>query len=120
MYGFVILGTILLLLTATIVRAAVRAGDDTGTALAPAERRDAAIEALRDLELEFQTGKLTEGEYRDMRRRLESEALRSRDEAEDPTESSAPAAEEPASFCRTCGVSLAGAESFCSACGGKV
>lgn len=123
MYGFVILGTILLLLTATIVRAAIRAGEDTGTALDPTERRDAAIEALRDLELEFQTGKLTDSEYQEMRLRLEREALRARDEAAGSTATSAPAIDPPdeaASFCPSCGVSLVGDESFCSACGARV
>lgn len=125
MYGFVILGTILLLLTATIVRAAIRAGEDTGTALDPTERRDAAVEALRDLELEFQTGKLTEGEYRDMRRRLEREAIRARDEAEggappEPTVSPSALSDESSRVCRSCGGSLAGDESFCSNCGAQV
>lgn len=120
-----ILGTILLLLTMTIVRAAIRAGDDTGTALDPTERRDAAVEALRDLELEFQTGKLTEDEYRDMRRRLEREALRARDEAEgaarpEPTGSTTDRADPSPRFCRTCGGSLGAGASFCSNCGGEV
>jgi len=137
-YGFVLLGTILVLLTLTIIRAAVRAGDDTGTALDASERRDAAIEALRDIELEFQTGKLTDGEYQQMRRRLEREALQARDRVEGSSDAggagraadtSAPAADTSASatdslaaprFCTSCGGSLDGKESFCPACGGKV
>ncbi|MCG8468171.1 MAG: hypothetical protein MJB57_08160 [Gemmatimonadetes bacterium] len=123
MTGFVILGAILLLLAVTVVLAAFRGGEDTGAALEAHERRDAAIEALRDLELEFRTGKLSEAEYREIRARLERTALEARDEAatgngearRDPEP-----APEGSSACDRCGETLEGGESFCPACGRAV
>ena len=112
MSGFVIFGGILVVLLSTIVWAAFRAGEDTGVALDPAERRDAAIEALRDLELEFHTGKLTREEYGAMRGRLEAAALAARDEA---AESGTPVGE--AATCAACTAPLEGGEAFCSSCG---
>ena len=112
MTGFVLFGGILFILLATIVWAALRAGEDTGTVLAPAERRDAAIEALRDLELDYQTLKITSEEYQLTRSCLEREALRARDEEEKirmgPGSSS---------NCGSCGAMLDGRSMFCHLCG---
>lgn len=112
MSGFVLFGGILVVLLSTIVWAAVRAGEDTGVALDPEERRDAAIEALRDLELEFQTGKLSPEEYTTMRGRLEVEALTARNEA---AEGGTAGGETTA--CAACAAPLEGPEAFCPSCG---
>ncbi|WP_420634048.1 hypothetical protein [Candidatus Palauibacter sp.] len=110
MTGFVLFGGILLVLLSTIVWAAIRAGEDTGAALGPADRRDAAIEALRDLELDYHTGKLPDEEYRALRARLEREAV----EARDAAVSGGAGTTVP---CGACGVALTGHEAFCPACG---
>ncbi len=81
MIAFFLFGGILIILLAAMIWAAVRAGEDTGAALAPSESRDAAIEALRDIEMEYRTDKLAEEEYRRLRARLEKEALAARDAA---------------------------------------
>ncbi len=118
MTGFILFGSILAVLLATIIWAAIRAGEDTGASLGPAERRDAAIEALRDLELEYRTGKLREDEYQSTRARLERAAIDARDAAATgPEKASAP---EPAASprpCPECDVSLTGDEAFCPTCG---
>ena len=121
MTGFVLFGGILAVLLATIIWAAIRSGEDTGASLGPAERRDAAIEALRDLELEYRTGKLREDEYRSTRARLERTAIEARDAAARGT------ATEPAPTrvkvsptphpCPECAAPLTGDESFCPTCG---
>lgn len=121
MTGFVLFGGILLVLLATIIWAAIRGGEDTGVALDAAERRDAAIEALRDLELEYRTGKLTVEEYTTVRGRLEREAVEARDAAaagveRGPAERRADG-RETVSACPDCQASLAGDEAFCPACG---
>ena len=101
-----------LLLMLTVATAACGSGEDTGTVLAPSERRDAAIEALRDLELDYQTRKVTPEEYQLTRSRLEREALRARDEEEmirmRPGSSS---------NCGSCGVMLDEGSFFCHLCG---
>lgn len=104
MTGFVIFGSILALLLTVTIWAAVRAGSDTGAALGPAERRDAAIEALRQLEFEFRTEKLSEEEYGAIRQRLEREAIAARDEA-------------PEDSCPQCGSERSEGAGFCEGCG---
>lgn len=118
MTGFVLFGLILLVLLSTIIRAAIRAGEDTGAPLAAPERRNAAIEALRDLELEYRTGKLSDEEYRTVRRRLEREAIAARDDAagsglRDAGGEGTP----PPPECPDCTAPLGGDEAFCPACG---
>lgn len=121
MTGFVLFGGILVVLLATIIWAAIRSGEDTGASLDPAERRDAAIEALRDLELEYRTGKLREDEYRSTRARLERAAIEARDAAAQgrpteppPTPAKAPPSPRP---CPECAAPLTGDEAFCPTCG---
>lgn len=121
MTGFVLFGSILVVLLATIIWAAIRAGEDTGASLGAAERCDAAIEALRDLELEYRTGKLPEEEYGALRARLERAAIDARNAA---ASGQAGAGERPAgnrpgasSRCPGCEQALAGDEAFCPACG---
>ncbi|MDE2720386.1 hypothetical protein [Candidatus Palauibacter polyketidifaciens] len=121
MTGFVLFGGILVVLLVTIIWAAIRSGEDTGASLDPAERRDAAIEALRDLELEYRTGKLREDEYRSTRARLERAAIDARDAAAQgpvsdpaPTPAKAPASPRP---CPECAAPLTGDEAFCPTCG---
>ncbi|MCY3599585.1 MAG: hypothetical protein OXN85_06415 [Gemmatimonadetes bacterium] len=121
MTGFILFGVILAVLLATIIWAAIRSGEDTGAALGAAERRDAAIEALRDLELEYRTGKVQEEEYRATRARLERAALDARDAAaRGSAEAPAPEPREPAASPRTCPACpevLVGGEAFCPTCG---
>lgn len=105
-------GGILVVLLTTIIRAALRAAEDTGTVLDPTERRDAAIEALRDLELDYQTRKVTPEEYHLTRSRLEREALCARDEEEMMR-----MAPSSVSNCGGCGEMLEEDVSFCHLCG---
>ena len=121
MTGFVLFGGILVVLMVTIIWAAIRSGEDTGASLGAAERRDAAIEALRDLELEYRTGKLREDEYRSTRARLERAAIDARDTAArgretDPAPPPAKAPPTPRP-CPECAAPLTGDEAFCPACG---
>jgi len=104
MTGLVLFGSVLALLLTVIIWSAIRSGDDTGADLDPRERRDAAIEALRTLEFEFGTGKLSEEEYESIRGPLRREALAARDGVAE-------------GFCPDCGRGLGGAEEFCPGCG---
>ncbi len=72
-------GGILAVLLAIVVVAALRergGGDADEPPLE--ERRDAALEALREVEFDFRTGKLTEEEYRALRRKYGRLALEAR------------------------------------------
>ena len=121
MTGFVLFGGILLVLLATIIWAAIRAGEDTGAALGAAERRDAAVEALRDLELEYRTGKLSDEEYTAVHERLAREALEARNAAASGAEAGRARGPgdgpESSGSCPGCASPLDGDEAFCPACG---
>ncbi|MDH3734451.1 MAG: hypothetical protein OEU54_13005 [Gemmatimonadota bacterium] len=104
MTGFVVFGSILVLLVTVIIWSAVRAGRDASTRLNPEERRDAAIEALREVEFEYRTGKLSQEEYGELRRRIEREAIAARDDT-------------PLDLCRGCGTGRDGDAAFCASCG---
>ncbi len=143
MTGFVLFAGILALLATAIIWGAVRAGRDAEGALAPGERRDAAIEALRQLEFEHDTDKISEEEYLAVRERLRAEALAARDEAlvELPGTPAAGVAGGPVeggdaqvvagsedggtrdaavTDCPGCGAELRAGERFCPSCGRTV
>ncbi len=150
MSGFVLFGALLLLLATAVVWAAVRSSGGGAPADGAAARRDAALEALRELEFERETGKLPEEEYRRLRERLEVEAVRARDAAlragarpESPRarETAAPPSATPASAkpasgggapagearaggaragCPSCLRPLRGGEKFCPSCGSSL
>ncbi len=136
MSGFALFGALLLLLATAVVWAALRSSGRSVPTDRAAARRDAAIEALRELEFERETGKLPEEEYRRLRGRLEREAVRARDAALEagPRPGSAAAAEpaappsdgpsaadpasgEAAATCPSCQRPLEGGERFCPSCG---
>jgi len=81
--------------------------------LAPAARRDAALEALRELEFEFQTGKLVQEDYLEARQVYARAAL----EARDRLEAVASGADL---YCAVCGEPAAEGAKFCTGCGGAL
>lgn len=98
--------------------------------LPPAERREAALEALRELTFEHETGKLADAEYESLRSRLGKVALAAEEEAEagdgdgdgeearGATEDRPPVAvREAEATCRRCGRELPPRASFCPGCG---
>ena len=96
--------------------------------LPPAERREAALEALRELAFEHETGKLPDEEYESLRSRLgkvvlEAEEAAGAGEAAAGEAGGAVASErsaavrEAVSTCRHCGRELPPGASFCPGCG---
>lgn len=121
MIGYLLFGGIVLMIVVAVVAAAVVSGKTEPVSGSPARaRQDTTIEALRALEFEFQTGKLAEEEYVALRRELEVEAVRARDEARAGGGVGAGAEDDAAadsSTCTACGNDLSGGESFCPNCG---
>lgn len=102
-----------------------------GEDAAPADRRDAEIETLREVEFEYRTGKLSEEDYRELRDRHAQAAVRARREVdgEGPDSEEGPGApggdapgDDPADRaprpqCPACGAEARTGARFCSRCG---
>jgi hypothetical protein len=84
-----------------------------------AERRDAEIETLQEVEFEYRTGKLSEEDYRELRSRHAEAAVRARREA--AGEEGVPEEEPDLPRCSACGARArrTGAR-FCSECGSEL
>jgi hypothetical protein len=84
-----------------------------------AVRLEHALEALRRLQFDYETGKLNDEDYAALRREHAADAIAARDElaSQAPAESGAPAGEPS---CATCGSVVARSVQFCTHCGSPV
>ncbi len=113
MYAVYIFGSIMAILVAAVIFAPIvegrwREGTDGSSA---AERKEAALGALRELEFEYQTGKVSEEDYGTLRARYAREAIAARDALGETVDSGA---------CPGCGAAVRPGAKFCSACGGTL
>ncbi len=134
MIALYVLGAILVLLLVGVMLAPLL--EDARPAmeldeLPPRERREAALEALRDVEFEHETGKLDEAEYRRLRTHFGRAVLEAEEAMAVPAEPSAAgepgadaggqeAADAPvleAAYCTACGGELRAGARYCPACG---
>lgn len=127
MIALYVLGAILLLLLVGVTLAPLLEDDRPPVELdelPPAERREAALEALRDVEFEHETGKLDEAEYRRLRTHFGRAVLEAEEEMTGTVET-APSAEGDggegaaleAVYCTACGEELRTGARFCPSCG---
>ncbi len=98
--------------------------EDEESISALAREREALIWSIRDLDHDFETGKISEEDHREMRDSLRSRAvaLLRQDRAESSTSGSqgavpAEPAEEAPSACTGCGAGLERSHRFCPQCG---
>lgn len=87
--------------------------------LPPAERLEAALEALQELAFEHETGKLPDEEYERMRSRYGRIALEAEEEV-DAEAGGEDGAREPGGPCRGCGRDVPPDARFCPGCGRPV
>ena len=137
MISLYILGAVLLLLLAGVILAPLlerEPPDRDLEDLPPEERYEATLEALRELEFEYQTEKLSDEEYRRLRAHYGRLALGAEEEMEGGIEgaeeevaaaaSSGARAPEPATGggegATPAGSAAAGDRGTCDACGGSV
>lgn len=134
MIALYVLGALLVLLLVGVMLAPLL--EDARPALdldelPPRERREAALEALRDVEFERDTGKLDEAEYRRLRTHFGRAVLEAEEaitgpgarpaegtpEADAGDEGGASRAALEVVFCTACGGSLRTGARYCPACG---
>ena len=73
------------------------------------DRQSGAVEALRELEFDRQTGKISDSDYEPLKARYTSQALASMRAGDSPMcETCGPRPEADADYCSKCGAALAG------------
>jgi uncharacterized protein (DUF2249 family) len=91
-----------------------------------AERHEAVLSALRELDFDFKTGKVSEEDYTPLRAKLLTEAARYIDQEKNEDDKlealiqSRRAAHQQGGKCEKCGVSLEADQSSCAKCGTSV
>ena len=88
MIPFLLMAAMLVALIVVVIAAGVRGGtvEPGWRADDPASRQEAALAQLAELEFEYQTGKINEEEYREMRGPLARVAIEARKQGSDPLE----------------------------------
>ena len=106
-------GILAILLVAVVVAPLVerKAADELEAPRTAQRRVTRALEALRELEFEHETGKIPESDYLSLRAKLAQEAVSARDALGD----AGPAAAE--GRCAVCDAPLKPGARFCSRCG---
>ncbi len=106
-------------MTAPLRRGNAEAEPATAPAAAGERERDALYEAIRDLEHDFETGKLSQTDYDELRLELRTRAgrLLQRDEQAAPTPPVTSAPPPSELYCTSCGKARAQDDRFCSQCG---
>ncbi len=131
--GAILVGLAILSVSLTFLAAPFKPGRK-GASVNPAAGADsaggrvAALAALRDLDFDFRTGKVSEEDYSTLRAGLLAEAAQSiqQEEARDAEIEALIQArrqargEQPASFCSQCGRPLKSGDLFCSSCGNRL
>ena len=116
MYAVYIFGGILAILLAAVVFAPMVERKSVREAESPtAEGRKArALDALRELEFEYETGKMADVDYNRLRAHWATEAIEARDSLGESTDRSVDG------DCPVCGAALRPGGKFCSRCGHAV
>lgn len=111
---YVFSGILLMLIIAVLIGslAEKEPSDPDQAGLRPEQRQEAALEALRDIEFEYQTGKLLEDDYLALRNKYATLALGARDSMARRSEAAAP-------NCHACGEPFKGRARFCPRCGAE-
>ena len=115
MISVYIFGVILAILIAfVLISPLLERGEAVGSGSAPSDRLELALDALREIEFEHQTGKLGDEDYRSLRSRYATDAIAARDAG--ANEDQVPGA----GSCHVCEANLSPGTRFCSRCGTEV
>ncbi len=110
-----VFGVILaVLLAAVLIAPFLERGEPVGAGSAPSDRLDLALDALRDIEFDHETGKLADEDYQSLRARYAADAIAARDAGAGSDQVSA------AGRCSVCEAALSPDVRFCPHCGTEV
>lgn len=109
-----------ILLAAVLISPFLERGEAVGSGSEPSDRLDLALDALREIEFEYQTGKLGEEDYQSLRSRYASDAIAARDAGATGVAGVAGDPSRGAVCCPVCEASLGAESRFCSRCGTEV
>lgn len=110
-------GILGILLIVVLVAPLLDSQPSPGARTDPVARLDAALEALRELEFEHETGKVEDEDYRRLRARYAAEAIEARDAGAGSLERDEAA---DRALCRVCEAPLSPGGRFCARCGTRV
>lgn len=115
-----VFGVILaVLLAAVLISPFLERGEAVGSGSAPSDRLDLALDALREIEFEHETDKLSDEDYQLLRSRYAKDAIAARD-AGAGANADADAVPADAGKCLVCEANLKAESRFCSRCGTEV
>lgn len=121
--GFALLLTALVYVSRPFFKKTGKGARITGK-VGDAHARDAVLSALRDLDFDFKTGKISEEDYQPLRAQLLLEAAKLMDEEkkeEQQLESLIQSRRNSRNVsCPTCGKKIVLGDAFCSSCGTKL
>ncbi len=84
-------------------------------------KKELAYTAIKDLEFDYKTGKLSEEDYKELKNKYETEALLILKEIDEfGKKKTVKEADENAIFCSKCGAKLKIGDNFCFKCGTKL
>ena len=119
-----VFGGLMAILVASVIIVPLIEKRKAGQELSARQRRDLAIEALQELEFEYQTGKLAQEDYAPLRSRYAKMAIEARDALIAAGEDvGTPAMSDAApGNCPDCGASIDpdGAGKYCTICGASL
>jgi len=119
-----VFGGLMAILVASVIIVPMIEKGNAGREPTPRERRDVAIEALQELEFEFQTGKLALEDYTPLRNRYARMAIEARDAliAAGQDVGTPAMADRAPDTCPDCNASVdpEGAGRFCTICGASL
>ena len=123
--GLALLGGALLYVTLPFRQKPSKVGNSSDASQSEG-RREEILLAIRDLDFDFKTGKVSEEDYQSLRAQLMSEAARymeSEQKQDDQLEAliqSRRNAQPKQDFCPSCGKKIHAGDLFCSSCGTKL
>jgi hypothetical protein len=123
--GLALLGGALLYVTLPFRQKARKVGNSSDATHSEVHREEILL-ALRGLDFDFKTGKVSEDDYQPLRAQLMSEAaqyMESEKKQDDQLEAliqSRRRAQPQQAFCPSCGQKIYAGDVFCSSCGAKV